>query len=113
MKNLRNTVKLIGHLGNEPTIKKFKNGSQKAILILATNESYKKLNGEYKITTQWHTLIVKDALVDIVEKYVKKGMQLSINGRLISKSWKDKTGKSNYRTEIEVSELLMLNQMIA
>jgi len=113
MRNLRNTIKLIGRLGNEPTIRKYKNGSQKAVLILATNEGYKNAKGERKITTQWHTLIVKGALVDIVEKYVEKGMQLSINGRITSRSWKDKAGKSNYRTEIEVNDLLLLNRMIA
>ena len=113
MKNLRNTIKLIGRLGNEPTIRKFKNGSQKAILILATDESFKNVKGERKISTQWHTLIVKGALVEIVEKYVEKGMQISINGRITSRSWKDKTGKSIYRTEIEVNDLLMLNKMIA
>ncbi|MCK5846419.1 MAG: single-stranded DNA-binding protein [Bacteroidales bacterium] len=113
MKNLRNNIKLIGNLGNEPTIRKYKNGSQKAILILATDENYNKHNGEYKIAKQWHTLIVKGPLVDIVEKYVQKGMRLSINGRITSRSWKDKAGNAKYRTEIEVNELLMLNKMIA
>ena len=109
MRNLRNTVKLIGRLGNEPTIKRFKNGTQKAILILATDEGLNKKSS----ITQWHTLIVKDSLVDIVEKYIQKGMRISINGRLTSRMWKDKNGKANYRTEIEVNELLMLSKMIA
>jgi len=113
MRNIRNTVKLIGRLGNEPTIRKYKNGNQKAVLILATDESYRKRNGDHIISTQWHTLIVKDSLVEVVEKYLKKGMRLSINGRITSRSWKDQSGKSNYRTEIEVNELMMINQMIA
>ena len=113
MRNICNSIKLIGRLGNEPNIKKFKNGNQRAVLILATNESYKKRNGDYIKHTQWHTLIVKDSLVDIVEKYLKKGMQLSINGRITSRSWKDQKGKAMHRTEIEVNDLKMLNQMIA
>ncbi len=113
MKNLINSVTLIGRLGNEPTIKRFNNGSQKAILILATDDSYQKKDGNYVIAKQWHTLIVNDALVDVVEKYLRKGMKISINGRLKNKRWISKDGKAKFRTEVEVSQLLMLGQMIA
>ena len=113
MKNLINSVTLIGHLGNEPTIKRFNNGSQKAVLILATDESYQKKDGKRIIAKQWHTLIVTDALVDVVEKYLRKGMKISINGRLKNKRWINAAGKAKYRTEVEVSQLMMLSQMIA
>jgi single-strand DNA-binding protein len=113
MRNLRNSVSLIGNLGNEPIIKKFKNGTQKAILILATDESYTKKNGERVKSVQWHKLVITNSLVDVVEKYVQKGMRISINGRLRCKSWETKDGQKQYRTEIEVNDLLMLGKMIA
>ena len=113
MKNLRNSVSLIGNLGNEPIIKKFKNGSQKAILILATDESFIRGNGEKVESKQWHKLVITNSLVDIVEKYIVKGMRISVSGRLRCKSWKDKNGDTKYQTEVEVNDLLMLSKMIA
>lgn len=108
MRNLRNSVSLIGRVGVEPKIVKFENGSSIANFTLATDESYKNKKGEKVEETQWHNLVVRNGLVKVVESYVKKGQELVIEGRLTTRSWEDKEGQKHYTTEILVNDLLML-----
>ncbi len=108
MNNLRNKVQLIGHLGADPEIKTFDSGKKKVKLSLATSESYKSASGEKVEQTQWHNLIVWGKTADIAEKYLHKGSELAVDGKLSYRSYDDKNGDKKYITEIIVNELMML-----
>ena len=105
---LRNKVQLIGNLGNAPEIRKTETGKKLARFSVATNESYRNAQGEKITETQWHNLVAWGKLAEIVEKYLNKGSEVVIEGKLINRSYTDKEGNKKYVTEVEVSELLML-----
>lgn len=108
MNNLRNKVQLIGNLGNTPEIINLDSGKKLAKLSLATNESYKNSKGETVQDTQWHNLIAWGKTVDIIEKYLEKGNEIAIEGKLVNRNYDDKDGIKRYTTEIVINELLML-----
>lgn len=108
MNTLRNKVQLIGNLGNNPEIKTLDSGKKLAKFSIATNESYKNAEGEKVTDTQWHNLIAWNKTADIVEKYLEKGKEIAVEGKLTSRSYDDNDGNKKYITEIVVTELLML-----
>jgi len=108
MSTLRNKVQLIGHVGNDPEIKTFDGGKKLAKLNVATNESYKNDKGEKVEETQWHSLIAWGKTADIIEKYVVKGKEIAIEGKLTHRSYEDKNGEKRYVTEVVIEELLLL-----
>lgn len=108
MNALRNKVQLIGNLGMEPEIITFENGNKLAKIRLATNEVYKNAKGEKVTDTQWHSLIAWGKQADIFEKFIKKGQEIAIEGKLITRSFETQEGEKRYRTEVQVTELLML-----
>ncbi len=108
MSTLRNKVNLIGNVGIEPTITDLESGKKVARISLATNESYKNSNGEKVTDTQWHTLVAWGKTAEIVEKYVNKGKEIAIEGKLTSRSYDDKEGNKRYVSEVIVSEVLLL-----
>jgi single-strand DNA-binding protein len=110
MSTLRNKVQLIGHVGNDPEIKTFDGGKKLAKLNVATNESYKNDKGEKVEETQWHSLIAWGKTADIIEKYVVKGKEIAIEGKLTHRSYEDKNGEKRYVTEVVIDELLMLGK---
>lgn len=110
MSTLKNKVQLIGHVGNDPEIKTFDGGKKLAKLSIATNESYKNDKGEKVEETQWHNLIAWGKTADIIEKYVIKGKEIAIEGKLTHKSYEDKSGEKRYVTEVVIDELLMLGK---
>lgn len=110
MSTLRNKVQLIGHVGNDPEIKTFDGGKKLAKLSIATNESYKNEKGEKVEETQWHNLIAWGKTADTIEKYVVKGKEIAIEGKLTHKSYEDKNGEKRYVTEVVIAELLMLGK---
>ena len=110
MSTLRNKVQLIGHVGNDPEIKTFDGGKKLAKLSIATNESYKNDKGEKVEETQWHSLIAWGKTADIIEKYVVKGKEIAIEGKLTHRSYEDKNGEKRYVTEVVIDELLMLGK---
>jgi single-strand DNA-binding protein len=109
MNTLRNRVQLIGRLGNDPEIRNLEKGSKMARLSLATNDSYTGKDGKKTEETQWHNLVVWGKLTDICEKYLKKGKEVAIEGKLSYRTWKDKDGNQRTSPEITVSELVMLS----
>jgi len=109
MNTLRNKVQLIGNLGNDPEIITLESGKKLAKFSLATNESYKNAQGEKVSQTDWHNLIAWGKTAEIVEKYVTKGKELAIEGKLTTRSWEDKDGIKRYTTEVVCNELLMLS----
>ncbi|NBW27341.1 MAG: single-stranded DNA-binding protein [Flavobacteriaceae bacterium] len=110
MSTLRNKVQLIGHVGNDPEIKTFDGGKKLAKLNVATNESYKNDKGEKVEETQWHSLIAWGKTADIIEKYVVKGEEIAIEGKLTHRSYEDKNGEKRYVSEVVIDELLMLGK---
>jgi single-strand DNA-binding protein len=108
MNTLRNKVQLIGNLGNAPEIITLDSGKKLAKFSIATNEVYKNAQGEKVTETQWHNLIAWNKTAEIVEKYVEKGKEIAIEGKLTSRSYDDKDGNKRYVTEIVVNELLLL-----
>jgi single-strand DNA-binding protein len=108
MYTLKNKVQLIGMLGNAPEVKSTESGKKLARFSIATNEIYRNAKGEKVKETTWHNLIAWGKIADIVEKYLNKGSQVAIEGKLISRSYTDKDGIRKYITEVEISELLML-----
>ncbi len=108
MNALRNKVQLIGNLGKNPEIITLDSGKKLAKFSIATNESYKNAKGEKITDTQWHNVIAWNKTAEIVEKYLVKGNEVAIEGKLTSRSYEDKAGEKKYITEIIVNELLML-----
>jgi len=110
MNTLRNKVQLIGNLGNDPEIINLESGKTLAKFSIATNESYKNAQGEKVTDTQWHNIVAWGKTAEIVEKYVAKGKEVAIEGKLTTRSWEDKEGMKRYITEVVCSELLMLGK---
>jgi len=110
MNNLRNKVQLIGNIGQAPEIITFKNGNKLAKIRIATNEKYKTLKGEVITDTQWHNAIAWGKTADILEKHIKKGQEIAIEGRLIHESFEGKDGIKRYATKIQINELVMIGQ---
>jgi len=109
MSTLRNKVQLIGIVGNEPEITNLESGKKVAKFSIATNESYKDSKGEKVTNTQWHNIVAWGKIAEIVEKYVGKGKEVALEGKLTSRSYETKEGEKRYVTEVIVNELLMLN----
>lgn len=109
MNALRNKVQLIGNLGMNPEIKTLDGGKKLAKFSLATNENYKNAKGEKVTETQWHNCIAWGKTAEIIEKFLSKGSEVALEGKLINRNYTDKDGIKRYVTEIEVSEILMLD----
>lgn len=110
MNSIRNNVRLVGHLGSNPDVKEISSGKKLARLSLATNETFKRNNGESVTETQWHNLIAWGKTAEIVEKYLQKGQEICIDGKLQNRTWEDEEGTKHYATEVVVNELLMVGR---
>jgi single-strand DNA-binding protein len=110
MKDLRNRVHLIGNLGMDPEVKEFENGRKLAKFSLATSQSYRNAEGKQVEDTQWHSLIAWGNLATIAEKYLHKGREVAVEGKLIYRTYEDKQGGTRYVTEIVLSDILMFQQ---
>ncbi|SHJ96860.1 single-stranded DNA-binding protein [Epilithonimonas mollis] len=106
--SLRNKVSLIGHTGKEVEIYTFENGNRKATVTLATNDFYINAAGEKVEETQWHNLVAFGKTVDIMEKYITKGKEIAVEGKLTYRSYDDKEGVKRMLTEIRIEELILL-----
>jgi single-strand DNA-binding protein len=106
MKSLRNSVQLIGRLGKDPEVKTF-NNSKKASFSIATTDSYKNQKGEKIEDTQWHNIVIWGKLAGIAEKYLKKGNEVAVEGKLVHRAY-EANGEKRFITEINVNDLVML-----
>lgn len=105
-----NKVIIIGNIGNDPEIRVMPNGNPVANFSLATSEAWKdKQTGEEKEKTEWHRIVIFGKLAEIVQKYVKKGSKLYVEGRLQTRKYQDQSGADRYTTEIVANELQMLD----
>ena len=105
---LKNRIQLIGNLGGKPEIRKTESGKMLATFSMATNENYRNAQGEKITETQWHRLVAWGKVAEIAEKYLDKGREVVVEGKLINRVYTDREGKKKYITEIQVNELLML-----
>lgn len=108
MSTLKNHVQLIGNVGQEPTITNLESGKKVARFSIATNEYYKDAKGKKQTETNWHTVVAWGKTAEIIEKYVDKGKEVGVTGKLKSRSYEDKEGIKRYVTEIEANEILLL-----
>ena len=107
-----NKVTLIGNLGNDPEVRSTTGGNRVATFSLATSRSWNDASGAKQEKTEWHKCVVWNnkagSLADVVEKYVKKGERVYVEGEIEYRQWQDKEGQTRYTTEINVRELIML-----
>ncbi|TLP74528.1 single-stranded DNA-binding protein [Maribacter sp. ACAM166] len=108
MGTLKNHVQLIGNVGQEPTITNLESGKKVARFSLATNEYYKDAKGEKIQTTDWHTVVAWGKTAEIIEKYVVKGKELGVTGKLKTRTYTTDDGNERYATEVEANEILLL-----
>ncbi len=104
-----NKVILIGNVGNDPEVKYIKEDVPVAKFSLATSESYKNRDGEKVTNTEWHNIVAWRGLAKVVEKYVKKGSKLFIEGKITHRKYEDKDGQTKYFTEIVCRDMTMLD----
>lgn len=107
MKSMRNSVQLIGHLGKDPEVKVF-GDKKKASFSIATSDSYKNAKGEKVEDTQWHNVVIWGKLAGVAEKYLKKGQEVAVEGKLVHRDYETDKGEKRSITEITVNDLVML-----
>ena len=104
-----NKVILVGHLGKDPELRHTADGEAVCNITMATSDVWKdKTTGEKKEKTEWHNITFFSGLAEVAGKYLKKGSQIYVEGKLNTRKWKDKNGDDRYTTEIRASELKML-----
>jgi len=107
---MNNKVMLIGNLGNSPEVKELEGGKKLAKMAMATNETYKNASGERVKETTWHNLIAWGKSAEYAEKYLQKGMQLAVEGKIVNRNYTDKEGVKRYVSEVQVSEMKILDK---
>lgn len=107
---LRNKVQLIGNLGHKPEIRTLEGGKKMARFSVATHESYRNAEGVKVTDTQWHNLVAFGKVAEIAEKYLDKGSEVAVEGKLANRTWNDKDGNKRSSTEVHVNEVLLLGE---
>lgn len=109
MKSLSNKVQLIGHIGNDPETRTFTSGKSLVTFSLATNDYYKDNNGERVQNTQWHDIVVWGEQGNVLCNLCRKGSRIAVSGRLTYRSYQDTAGNNRKKTEIVLSEFVLLD----
>jgi len=107
---LRNQVQLIGNLGKDPEVKNLESGKIMATLRMATNEFYTDAKGDRIEKTQWHHVVAWGNNAKVIEKYLRKGSEVAIQGKLVHRSYDDKDGQKKYVTEVVANELVLMGK---
>ena len=107
MKNLRNSVQLIGRLGQDPEVRNLASGKQLTTFSVATSDTYKNANGEKIEETQWHNIVAWGKVGEIAAKYLTKGAEVCLEGKLVHRDYENKEGEKRYVTEINLNEMVM------
>jgi single-strand DNA-binding protein len=102
-----NKVILVGHVGQDPEVRYLESKTPVCTLRIATSDRYKNKNGEIVTTTEWHSVVLWRSLAEVAEKYVRKGTQVYVEGKLRTRSWDDKDNNKRYTTEI-VADMMQL-----
>ncbi len=108
MNELKNSVRLIGRVGNEPQVKKLGNGRTVVNFSVATTEMYRDSEGNRKSETTWHRIVAWGQPAAVAEKYLKKGSEIAVEGKLANRNWDGRDGEKHFRTEVNISSLLLL-----
>jgi len=109
MSSIKNHVQLIGHVGQDPKTTQLESGKKVARLSLATNENHKNGKGEKVTDTHWHNIVAWGKTADIIEKYVQKGREIGIVGKLRTRSYTMDDGNQRHLTEVVATEILLMN----
>lgn len=107
---LRNKVQLIGNLGNAPEVRTLDGGKKMARFSMATNETYRDRAGRKETETTWHHVVAWGKIAELAEKYLTKGKEIAIEGKLVNRTYNDKDGIQRYITEIVANELLLIGE---
>ena len=99
---------LVGRLGADPEVRTLESGTKVSSIRVATSERFKDKNGNQQESTEWHNVVLWRGLADITERYLKKGDQVYIEGRIKTRKWTDKDGNDRYNTDIVANEMTML-----
>jgi single-strand DNA-binding protein len=108
MNSLRNRVNLIGNLGQDPETKTLENGKKVTHFTLATSDDFKNADGQKVKETTWHNIVAWNGIADISGRFLKKGSQVAVEGKIVYRSYEDKKGVTKYITEIVIHDLLFL-----
>ena len=108
MNTMKNKVQLIGNLGFDPEVREIAKGRKVARISVATNDSYKNAEGAKVTDTQWHTVVAWGRTADMVERMLRKGSSVAIEGRLVHRSYEGKDGLKRYITEIVLNDFQLL-----
>jgi single-strand DNA-binding protein len=108
MNSLKNRVTLIGNLGQDPETKTTESGKKVTRFTMATNDGYKNADGQKISETTWHNIVAWNGLSDIAERFLKKGKEVAVEGRIVYRSYEDKKGLTKNITEIVLNDLLLL-----
>jgi single-strand DNA-binding protein len=110
MNALRNSVRLIGRLGDSPKVRKLDSGKTVANFNIATNEIHFDQNGNKVSETTWHRLVAWGKQAETAEKYLRKGSEVAVEGKLTNRQYDDRNGEKHFITEIVVNSMLMLDK---
>ena len=105
---MKNRVTLIGNLGQDPELKTTETGKKVTHFTLATDDGYKNSDGQKVSETTWHNIVAWNGLAEIAGKYLKKGRQVAVEGRIVYRTYEDKKGATKYITEIVLNDLTLL-----
>ena len=108
MSTIRNQVHLVGNVGADPAVTQLETGKKVARFSIATNEQYKTAKGEKQTETEWHNIVAWGKTAEIVEKYIQKGKEIALSGKLKTRSYQSDGGERRYITEVEAREILLL-----
>ena len=107
---MKNRVQLIGHVGQDPEIRSFEGGKKVANLNIATHDVYYKEEGEKVEQTEWHRVVAWGRLANLIEKYVFKGKEIALSGKITYRNYEDKEGVKRYITEVVADEVLLITK---
>lgn len=110
MNTLRNTVSLIGNLGQDPLITEFGDNNTLARFSVATNERFKGKNGEWVTDTTWHNIVAWGKTAELCQNLLKKGSEIALEGKLVNDNYETKEGEKRFKTEISLRDFLLLNR---
>ena len=105
-----NKAMIIGNVGRDPEVKHLDKGLAVVTLPIATTERFKDKNGELREQTEWHNVVFWRSLAEFVERHVRKGSQVFVEGRLRTRSWEDQNGQKKYATEIVADVIRLLGK---
>jgi len=108
MSSLKNRVTLIGNLGQDPAVKTTETGKKFTHFTLATKDGYKNAEGQRVSETTWHNIVAWNGIADVAGRFLKKGREVAVEGRIVYRTYEDKNGVTKYITEIVLNELVLL-----